>query len=114
MIAKAFEILDRATCIPMLAVKLEPSNVADRYVLARAGFGTTPHQQSEYIQLIEIAGGGGRTACDPHEWGDRTKHVAHKHIIENFDKLESGAVIDVEFILGESTTPKPSEREEDR
>lgn len=37
--------------------------------------------------------------------------VAHKNIEEQFDHLESGSVIDVEFILGQTPAPKKSERE---
>jgi len=112
MIAKTFEIRDAATFIPALAVKLEPTNEADRYLLARAGYGRTREDQSEYVQLIRINGGSGKSACDPYDWGTvpRTFFVAHKYIIEHFDYLESGAVICVETILGERTTPKTSER----
>lgn len=50
---------------------------------------------------------------DSFNWSNaRTMHVAHEYLKEHFDDLESGAVIDVEFILGETETPKRSEREE--
>lgn len=111
MIAKTFEILDRHTFTVGLAVKLEPGSEKDRYLLARAGFGVEPRTQATYVQLVQIKGGGGRSACDPYDWGDRTWRTAHQHIIENFDRLESGAVIDVEFILGETDEPKRSEVE---
>jgi hypothetical protein len=48
---------------------------------------------------------------DCYNWNDRTYKVAHKHIIEHFDELEDGAVIDVEYILGETEAPKKSESE---
>ena len=50
---------------------------------------------------------------DPFAWGSdtRTYQVAHQYIIDHFDELESGAVVDVEFILKETTEPKKSERE---
>jgi hypothetical protein len=35
--------------------------------------------------------------------------AAHQWIEGHFHKLESGAVVDVEFILGETTEPKPGE-----
>lgn len=113
MIAKTFEIRDDGTFIPILAVKLEPGTEQDRYLLARAGYGTTPQGQAGYIQLVEINGGSGESHCDNFKWSSRrTMHIAHKHIKENFDSLESGAVVDVAFILGETRTPKASEREE--
>lgn len=36
--------------------------------------------------------------------------VAHDFITKNYDTLQSGEVIDVEFILGETTTKKKSDR----
>lgn len=110
MKAKTFEVRDRHTFIPVLAVKLEPSNQGDRYLLARAGYGPSPEAQEKYIQLIRIQGGHGPTTCDPYEWDDRTFFTAHQHLVENFDQLESGAVIDVQFILGETSAPEKSER----
>lgn len=107
MITKTFEIRDRGTFIPVLAVKLTPSCTADGYLLARAGY----HSPSEYIFLAKIDGGDGRATSDPYEWsgGARTMPVAHEHIIKNWEHLPSGAVVDIEFILGESDTSKMSE-----
>jgi hypothetical protein len=113
MITKAFEIRDRATFIPVIAVKLEPACERDRYLLSRAGYGVSSLKQSEYVLLAQINGGFGRVSSDPHDWGSsaRTYQVAHDYIIKHFDALESGAVIDVEFILGETTEAKLSEAE---
>lgn len=36
--------------------------------------------------------------------------TAHKWIIENWDELEHGQVVDVEFILGIASEPKIAER----
>lgn len=115
MIAKTFEVRDRSTFIPMLAVKLNPACEADRYLLARAGFGTTPERQREYIFLCRIDGGGGKGTCDPQDWGGnpRTVPMAHGYLLAHFDDLESGAVIDVEFILKETPKAKKSERTTD-
>lgn len=113
MTAKTFELRDRSTYIAVLAVKLTPTNEADRYLLGRSGYGTTPERQSEYILMMGLAGGEDKCTCDPHDWtrnGTRTRFLCHQHIIENWDNLESGAVIDVEFLLGESAAPKESER----
>lgn len=112
MRSKTFELRDRGTFIPILAVRLQPDNEGDRYLLARAGFGLTPEEQARYVHLVEIAGGAGKCSCDPYDWDrSRTKQVAHAHIIEHFDALESGSVVDVEFILGLTGEPKRSERE---
>lgn len=101
MIAKTVEIRDRATFIPALAVKLEPGCEADRYLLGRAGY--SDEQAGHIVFLVRINGDeyygdGGRTIPRAHEW--LTRH---------FDEIRSGAVVDVEFILGESTKEKLSE-----
>ena len=115
MIAKTFELRDRATFVPVLAVKLAPKTEADRYLLSRAGFGQMAAAQAEYVMLCGLDGGTDKATCDPYDWGgNRTRLICHKYIIENFDGLYSGQVIDAEFILGETTKPKVSEAERER
>jgi hypothetical protein len=114
MESKTFEIRDANTFIPVLATKLSPANERDRYLFARAGYGVTSFEQSSYILLCRIYGGGGPCQSDHYEWGNRTLTYAHRFIEENFDALITGAVIDVEFILGERTEPKKSEQEENQ
>lgn len=115
MTAKTIEIRDRATFIPAIVIRLDPSNEADRYLLARSGYGRTPETQREYVLLAGLAGGLEKVCCDPHDWldGTRTRSVAHQWVIEHFDEIESGAVVDVEFILGESAKAKVSESTEE-
>lgn len=116
MQVKIFEILDRMTCIPMMAVKLGRANGDHaisreriRKLLARAGYSSSIDGQANFVLLVEISGGGGEVNCDPYDWNDRTKSTAHAHIIEQWDKLSTGDVIDVEFVLGETTKPKGSD-----
>ena len=109
MIAKMLELRDRATFIPILAIRLDPSCEGDRYLLARAGFGRSPQEQARYIVLVQVNGGGGIAQCDPYQWHDRTYAVAHGYIQKAFDELPPGAVVDVEFILGETEAPCRSE-----
>jgi hypothetical protein len=113
MIAKTFEIRDRATFIPVLAVKLVPGCEADRYLFGRAGFGVMPEVQKAFVMVCRLDGGEGFATTDQHGWpgGTRTMKYAHHYIREAFDKLESGAVVDVEFIVCETDSPKRSERE---
>jgi hypothetical protein len=113
---KLIEVRDKGTFIPMMAVQLQPEKEADRFLLARAGFGRTSSAQREYITLVRINGGTGLSTCDPHDWNDgtRTLMVAHNYIIENWEKIDSGDVVDVEFILGETKMPKESEATETR
>nr|BDD48358.1 hypothetical protein 33 [Candidatus Omnitrophota bacterium] len=109
MIVKAFELRDRATFIPMVAIKTMPSNEEERYLLARAGYGRMQEDQSKYIIMGDL--NAAKFEYDPYFWDNRTRQTAHKWLIENFDSMKSGDVIDVEYILGESVSPKVSERE---
>lgn len=110
MTAKTFEIRDKGTFVPVLAVRLRPNNDQDRFLLARAGYGGRPEGQAEYVMVWMMNGGSGQGLSDPFDWGQtRTMQVAHNHILTNFDRLSSGSVVDVEHILGETTEPKLSE-----
>jgi hypothetical protein len=110
VIAKTFEIRDKGTFIPALAIQLEPGCEADCYLLSRAGFGEHAAVQREYVLLAKIDGGSGKAICDPYDWGAaRTMCVAHDYIIRHWSELASGALVDVEFILGETKSPKLSE-----
>ncbi len=105
-----FEVRDQLTFIPVLAIQMRPGCEADRALLAQAGYGLTGRHQSTYIRVVIINGGSGLSECDPYDWpGARTMPTAHTYIIEHFDTLESGAVIDVEFILGETAAPKAAQ-----
>jgi hypothetical protein len=113
METKLFEVRDRATFIPVLAVRLKPGCEEDRYLLARSGYGRSPADQGRYVYMSKIAGGSGRATCDPNDWGHdgtRTLAVAHAHIVQHWGNLLTGDVLDVEFILGEATAPKVPER----
>lgn len=113
MTAKLIEIRDAATTISALAVKLDGSKTdAERWLLGRAGFGTTPDEQAGYVLLLNLTGSSGEWSCDPYEWrsGARTLKVAQHHINEHFDDLASGAIVDVEFLLGETAAQKTTDR----
>lgn len=117
MTTKLFEIRDRGTFIPALAVLCEPTfdrvlraeDVPERYLLRRAGYNTP--WDLVILTRLECGGAGSKATYDPYAWGEtRTMPVAHKFIQENWNKLQSGAVICVETILGERSEPKISER----
>jgi hypothetical protein len=105
MEVKLFEVRDRATFIPVLAIRLSADRGVDRWLLARAGYGRSPEN---YVLLSRLR--GGEINYDTYEWGDRTMATAHRFISENWQSLESGDVVDVEFILGETQKRKTSER----
>lgn len=112
---KLLEIRDRGTFIAAFAFSVEqywePNSKSEArgYLLRRCGF--QPNSSSIVLGYLT----GGRPACaDPYEWNDRTMTVAHRYIIERWCQLDDGDVVDVEYILNETTKPKKSEREEVR
>lgn len=110
MQTKLFEIRDRATFIPMLGIRLGSSNKEERFLLSNAGFGRMPLEQNQYVLLARLDCNNGIN-YDPYHWGgSRTYQTAHNYIIQHWEELESGDVIDVEYILGETKTRKTSER----
>lgn len=110
---KYLEVRDSGTFIPAMAIRLRPRSEPERWLLARAGYGRTPKEQSDYVLLCRIDGGEGEVRCDPYSWpgGARTMPTAHAWLVEHFDNITSGDVICVEYILGERAEPKRSERE---
>lgn len=111
MNTKLFELRDRATFVPVLAVRLDgPHSDAERYLLRRCGYGLDRIHPPPDVVLWRL--NGGPACADPYDWRDRTLTVAHAHIVGHRDELESGAVVDVEHLLGEADAPKVSERVE--
>lgn len=109
MKTKLFELRDRGTLVAALATQLDPSNPAEEYLLRRSGYA----RGENYILLTGL-NSPDKSTYDPFGWGDnRTRAVAHDYLLRdgNFDRLPSGAVIDVEFILGERDKPKVSEKD---
>jgi len=121
MQAKALELRDEGTFIPVLAVDMNPvpavageledrlmwRREAQRYLLRRCGY---PCDGEPNVVITRMAAHGDPASNDPYSWGGRTFPVAHKYIIDNWDKLRDGDVVDVQHILGETPAPKLSER----
>lgn len=115
METKAFEVRDRGTFIPVLATRMlwtasrgSEAGEAEHYLLRRSGFGVPAS-----VMLCRMtANGCARDASyDAYSWDcARTMRVAHHYIVDSWETLRSGEVIDVEFILGETKTKKTSER----
>lgn len=102
---KLLEIRDRITFIPVLCTEMSSIDPKEYYLLSRTGF-----TGNRCIQLTWLA--NHKSSYDPYRWesNPRTLRAAHIYIKENWDSIESGDVIDVEFILGETKEPKQSER----
>ncbi len=116
MKVKTLEVRDEGTFIPVLCVDMQPglesgsaAQRAQHYLLRRCGY---PCDGQSNVIMTRLSGDGQATN-DPYGWKDgaRTFPVAHNWIIENWDTLKDGDVVDVSFILGETTKPKVSERE---
>lgn len=106
IIAKVFEVRDRGTFIPVLAVE------------SRSWFGGDPEQwlfrraaYNGHILLTHLT--SRQTEYDPDVWNNRTMTNAHRYISDNWNSLVSGEVVDVQFILKETDKPCESEREID-
>jgi len=104
--AKLIEVRDSMTTIPALAWKPDPSDEAELWFWSRSGFGRTP---GDYVFLMRLS--DQETKIDPYGWGHtRTMPTVHRHLMEHWDLVRNGDVIDVQFLLGETTIPKESER----
>jgi hypothetical protein len=107
MIVKLFEVRDRGTFLPCIGIACGLLEVGLGFrefkLLERSGYG----QRLILFGRLE----GGEFSFDPydHKGGARTVAEAHRYIAEHWDDLESGTLIDVEFVLGESEAPKESE-----
>ena len=114
MKCKALELRDEGTMIPILAVDMQPGTdagsdafFAQHWLLDRVGY---PCDGVPNILITKLAADGSKASNDPYFWGDRTFAVAHNYITENWHSLKDGDVVDVSFVLGETPTPKVSER----
>lgn len=99
---KAFQVRDEGTHIPVLAT-LILSNEEDR-VFRRAGYG----KGCRYILLTNLI----TRECqhDPEKWeGGRTMKMAHRLIERNWLNFSHNCVVDVQYLSGETDTPKEPE-----
>ena len=107
MNVKILEVRDEGTMFGLLCVDMNPDNEAQRYFLRRVGY---PCDGRPNIAITHLSANGRPFWNDPWGWKDRTYKVAHTYIIEHWGELQDGDVVDVAYILGETTTKKISER----
>jgi hypothetical protein len=114
MEVKLLEVRDRATFIAAIAIRATFRDDEERWLLRRAGYAIEQIEPElkgiEPYILFAPLDGGKPLEYDPFAQPNRTMSRAHLYAVNNWDTLKSGDVIDVEFILGESTEPKQSER----
>lgn len=97
---KIFEVRDRMTFLPLVAVKVKHTP-QEGHMLIRTGW-----IDEEPIFIFDLQAEHVHFECY-----DRTRGVALKYIKDNWDTLVGGEVIDIEFLLGETTEKQRSERE---
>lgn len=104
---KCLEIRDTGTFIPVICIRPVPTNEAQQYLLRRDGYRGT--MEETCIIMIDAQCRG--VNYDPCDWKNRRTHgAAHEWIEKHWHSLKDGDVIDVQFILGETTSVKESER----
>lgn len=101
MEVKVLEVRDRMTFVPVFAFQTAGVNDKQWRLLRAVGYNLP--------KIVMGRLGGGKCHYDPYDWGDRTFKEAHLYIERNWMTLKDGDVIDVEFIRGETETPKKSE-----
>ena len=113
METKLFEIRDRMTFIPVICIKIDPANEQERYLLSSSGYGVSPEAQRKYgvlmarLQELKFEA---HPMTHPGAPNVRTMPEAHKYVSKHWEELNTGDVIDVEYITGEVTEPKVSQR----
>ena len=105
MEAKLIEIRDAATAIPAIVVRMDSNHVAERYWLGRQGY---LHVSVPWVLMMPLT--YPEFHSDPNTWASRTFRIAHEYVQIEWDNIETGDIVDVEFILGKSKEPKISER----
>ena len=101
------EVRDAATFIPVIAIRTTSDNDQEAWLMRACGWA----KEGNDVMLLRADGTGEikRSPFD-HPVGARTMPVAHRYIADHWDELNPGDIVDVEFILGLSDTPKQSER----
>ena len=112
MNVKMFEVRDNATCIPVIAIKLERSSMTDQeaWLAKRAGYGDLT--DNFYVIVMKISDGQLKACYDPFGWNDNgsTMFKAQEYITENFDNFNTGDVVDVRVYDGRAAEPVQSDR----
>lgn len=108
METKFIEIRDIGTRIAALAMRMLAQDETEFRFMRHSGF------SQEYPSVILMGMDDQKATCDPYNWcslgmGMRTRQNAHIWICGHWDEIESGQVVDVQVILGETVRPKRPE-----
>lgn len=103
---KFLEVRDVATFIPVVAVLLNSSNTpGGKYLLHRCGYDLIRTNV-----LLARMSGDGEAFSDPYGWPNITMRTAHLYLIDHWEDIVDGDVVCCEWIRGERSVPKLSER----
>lgn len=112
---KFIEIRDSMTFVPAVSFRVINDDDTmklsrqESYLLERAGFPFCEESTKYEGRIVLWPMSRDRVEVDSAKWKDRTFATIHRHLEEHWDDVVSGQVLDVEFILGETTKPKESE-----
>lgn len=123
---KLIEVRDHMTCMIMLATRpgqyhpapdtirqplLTPTHVEQRkresWMWNRSGFGNDSSYTRNSVFLTDID--RGETQLDPYDWRNDRTRAAHIWIRDNFDKIPHTGLVDIRYLLGETTEPCTSD-----
>lgn len=99
MISKLFKLVHNNDRIPVIAINLSTENANEQALLNLAGFGPTAKAQSRFVLVSSLDTGKERLEFDPNKWKSLTLTLGHKHILQNFNDMESGSTIEISTIL---------------
>lgn len=109
---KLFEVRDRMTFIPVICVRCNPANEAEKFLIADSDYGMREERQAEWILMGRLRDRILRLSPSDQDGYPKVRAMwmAHHHILKHWDELQTGDVIDIEFILNETSAPKISQR----
>lgn len=108
---KYFEVRDSCTYIPVIAVMLAPTTEdvhirpQESSLLGACGY---PSDSTAHFLVTRLS--DSETHNSPFDWGSNTMAHAHRYIVKMWKELDSGDVVDVEFIKGISSELKRPQR----
>lgn len=106
MTKKYFEIRDNSAFIPVVAVDLHPTTDNETIKPIEQALVSASAYNPITTILLTTLSSELRTEHDPSNWHNRTLETAHHYILSYWEGLDSGQVINVEFIEGDSANPE--------
>ena len=100
--SKFVAVMDRGTRLPLIASRFHPESLEEAVMFSTHGFGVDPQEYTFFYSINT-----GTCSYDPYKMGDRyTLTPACVYIRDNWDEVESGSVVDAEYLRGETEKPR--------